>query len=190
MTRACGNGRRGAGSSPRVLDMRVVSVMLALLLFVGACGSATPGTPGTRPAPDPTGSLNAEQTPWDWALASPTAPDARASADPSPECDPVDRLFLAMLAGISAAALSTAGIDRKDFLAALAGDRELLRDYLARLGVNIDEAELDALIGAYVNAEILAPGSVASAQPSSAQGPQMPGAPTPIVPLVPWAGCG
>jgi hypothetical protein len=66
----------------------------------------------------------------------------------SPGCDPADQLFASMFTGLTDAALANSGIDREAFLAAMAGDRETLKRYLEALGIAVDDAQLDALIGA------------------------------------------
>jgi hypothetical protein len=66
-------------------------------------------------------------------------------------------MLAGMFAGLSDAALSNAGIDRQKFLAALAGNRALLKDYLQALGLPSDDAWIDASISAYPGRQLLGP---------------------------------
>lgn len=93
----------------------------------------------------------------DSARAMPLETPSPSPAAASPGCDPVDQLFVEMFVGLTDAALSNAGVDRQEFLGALADDREALKRYLDVLGVNLDDAQLDALMGANLPGALLLP---------------------------------
>jgi hypothetical protein len=128
------------GSSPMRGLVRGLSVACAVLLVVGSCqGSAAPQTAGIPAA----GAVSPEAT------ITPAVPTNSPSvAIESPGCDPIDQLFAGMFVGLSQAALSNAGIQPKEFFAALATDRETLTKYLKALGIPADDAQIDAAMSA------------------------------------------
>jgi hypothetical protein len=161
---------------------RGLPMAIVVLLLAGACEGGVAGDSTVPGAGNPTAPMTTEQTSWDWTLAEPTETNALASVVPSTACGAVDRLFVAMFASLSAAALSNAGIDREDFLAALSSDREALKQYLVRLHIDVDATELDSLMSADLGQRLLGgssePGADRSADPSGD-----------AVAVGPWASC-
>lgn len=97
----------------------------------------------------------------EYAEATPTPTIATSpSAVPSQECDPLDQAFAAMFVGLSEAALSNAGIQPEEFLAALSSDRETLKTYLGALGIPVDDAWIDAAMSANLGQRLLQKGLI------------------------------
>jgi hypothetical protein len=129
--------------------VRGLAIASAVLLAVGACQ----GSPAPQAAESPAAKAVA---------AAPTTTPAIATSPPSlaietRRCDPINQIFAGMFVGLSEAALSNAGIQPTEFFAALATDRVTLKKYLKALGIQADDAQIDAAMGANLAQMLLGP---------------------------------